>query len=572
MQKKWLIAEPISEEFRNRFPEIDRVILQLLHNRSIRTQEEIDEFLNPDWGEDIHDPFLFRDMHKAVERISKAIKEGESIVVYGDYDADGVCAAVLLYDILTALGAKDVHVHLPHRETEGYGLNIPAVKELIKRKTQLIITCDCGTSNVEEVKLAQERGIDVILTDHHHQPAVMPAPFAMLNPHLEGETYPFHHLAGSGVAFKLAQALVTHDATHNKVLPEGYEKWLLDLVAISTVTDIMRLIGENRTLVHYGLVVLRKSRRVGIQELVKVMGNSLEVLDTFSIGFQIGPRLNAAGRMDHANAAFELLIEKDRAVAVELAKKLDAKNKERQKKTEAMVKEAEKQIGEIDDTSRVLFVYNPVWPVGLIGLVAGRLEDRYHRPAFAVSERGSEVVASGRSIPSFDITEALVRHKDFLLRFGGHTQACGFTMRKDRYEQFEKTFTAFAEKEISQSDLVPRLSADMEITLDEISWKLYGTVEKFEPFGEMNPRPRFVARKVKMVDVQHVGQNGRHVRLLVTHTSDVVRKVMAFGFGADGEKPFEPGDTFDILFEVSLNEWNGNRELQLKLIDAEKHP
>ncbi|MFC1687948.1 DHH family phosphoesterase, partial [Patescibacteria group bacterium] len=231
MQKNWTVADPISEEFRNKFPEIDRVILQLLHNRDIKTQKQIDEFMNPDWGEDVHDPFLFQDMKKAVKRIFLAIEKKESIVVYGDYDADGVCSSVILNDALKALGAQNVHVHLPHRETEGYGLNIPAVKELIKKKTDLVITCDCGTSNVEEVALAKEKGIDVIITDHHHEPDRLPQPYAFINPKLSKEAYPFKTLAGGGVAFKLVQALVIEDAKRDKILPEGFDKWLLDLVA-----------------------------------------------------------------------------------------------------------------------------------------------------------------------------------------------------------------------------------------------------------------------------------------------------------------------------------------------------
>ncbi len=567
MQKKWVIAEPITQEFQYRFPEIHPVILQLLHNRGIKTQQEIDEFLNPDWGEDIHDPFLFHDMRKAVERISNAIERKESIVVYGDYDADGVCSATLLYDILTALGAHHVHVHLPHRETEGYGLNMAAVKELIKKRINLIITCDCGTSNVPEITAAQEKGIDVIVTDHHHDPAVLPEPFAFINPQLSRERYPFRYLAGSGVAFKLAQALVAHDKKHAKKLSDGYEKWLLDLVAISTVTDMMRLVGENRTLVHYGLVVLRKSRRVGIQELVRVMGGNLEKLDTFSLGFQIGPRLNAAGRVDHANVAFELLIEKDRERAKVFAEKLNQKNKQRQSMTESMVKDAEKQLGTVTNSKKILFVKHKSWSIGLIGLVAGRLADRYHRPVFALTYRGTELVASGRSIPQFDITQSLVDNASLFTRFGGHAQACGFTMPGTAYDQFIDTFTRVGKKHIGDADLTPSLETDMEIRLEDITWDLYESIEKFEPFGENNRQPRFIARGVTLADVQPVGKDGKHLRLLVTHASEVTRKVIAFGFGNERKKHFPVGKKIDMVFEVSVNEWSGSRELQLKLID-----
>ncbi|MFA6908688.1 MAG: single-stranded-DNA-specific exonuclease RecJ [Patescibacteria group bacterium] len=569
MPKKWIVAPQITDDVRNRFPELHPVVLQLLYNRGVRTQEQIDEFLNPDWGEDVHDPFLFRDMQKAVDRIMRAIEKKESIVVYGDYDADGVCSSAVLHDILTDLGAHDVHVHLPHRETEGYGLNVPAVKELIKRGSQLIVTCDCGTSNIEEITLAQDSGIDVIVTDHHHQPAKLPKPYAFLNPQLEGETYPFRHLAGVGVAYKLAQALVMHDARTAHRLPEGYDKWLLDLVAISTVTDMMPLIGENRTLVHYGLVVLRKSRRAGIQQLVNVMGNTPEKLDTTSIGFQIGPRLNAAGRMDHANSAFELLIEKDATIATELAEKLDQKNKQRQRLTETLVKDAEKQISEKPE--HIMFVEGAEWPVGLIGLVAGRIADRYHRPVFAMTHKGEEIVGSGRSIEAFDITQALVEHAELFDRFGGHSQACGFTLPQERLELFKKTFHALGKKVLRSEDLVSVLSADMRLDLDRVDWELIGTLEGFEPFGEHNPKPRFVAEGVSLDEVIPVGKDGKHLRLMVSQASGLVRKVMAFS-GADGRNgKLTAGSRIDMMYEVSVNEWNGNREIQLKLIDSKPY-
>ncbi|MFH1235382.1 MAG: single-stranded-DNA-specific exonuclease RecJ [Parcubacteria group bacterium] len=565
MQKKWVIAEPISKEIRNKFPEIHPVILQLLFNRGIRTQEQIDEFMNPDWGEDIHDPFLFRDMRKAVERIRQAIQKGESVVVYGDYDADGVSASAILFETLTALGAKDVHVHLPHRETEGYGLNVPAVKELVKRKAHVIITCDCGTSNWEEVAVANKAGIDVIITDHHHEPKQMPEPFAFLNPQLSKETYPFKHLAGGGVAFKLIQGLVAEDRKKEKKLSEGFEKWLLDLVAISTVTDMMPLVGENRTLVHYGLVVLKKTKRIGLQALMKTARGRLEDIDTHTIGFQIGPRLNAAGRMDHANTAFELLIERSSEVAAEIAEKLDTKNRERQRLSEIMVKEAEKQL--VGSDERILIVQGKEWPVGIIGLVAGRMSDRYHRPAFALGEKGNDIVGSGRSVPNFDITGALAAHSDLFSRYGGHTQACGFTMPKKHLKAFHTTFKKIG-RQIPSKDLIPMEHADAEIGLDDVNWKLYEIAEKFEPFGEDNPFPRFVARGVEIVECQKVGKDGKHLRLQVRHASDLVRKVIAFGFS--GHEALTAGAKFDMMFEVSVNEWNGNRELQLKLVDARK--
>ena len=299
MEKIWRVAELVPVDVRSQFPELNPITLQLLWNRGLRDQKVIDEFLNPDWGGDIHDPFLFTQMRKAVDRILAGIAEKEKIIVHGDYDADGVCSSAVLITTLRALGA-DVDVYLPHREREGYGLNLQTIDHLHDvHKANLIITCDCGTSNHDEVARATELGMDVIITDHHHEPVKRPDAYAIINPQLKDSGYPFPHLAGSGVAFKVAQALI-RSAPGNTIggqTKEGFEKWLLDFVAISTVTDFMPLIGENRTLVKYGLVVLRKSPRPGIRALAEAMSSRQENFDTTTIGFQIGPRLNAAGRM-----------------------------------------------------------------------------------------------------------------------------------------------------------------------------------------------------------------------------------------------------------------------------------
>jgi single-stranded-DNA-specific exonuclease len=309
MERKWEVASKIDDEIKARFPEIAPTVLQLLWNRGLRTQAAIDEFLNPDYGRDLHDPFLFRDMSKACERLGRACREREKIAVHGDYDADGVCAAAIAVTTLRALGAE-AGVFLPHREIDGYGLNRRTVERLAAEGVKVIVTCDCGIANAAEVALAREKGMDVIITDHHALPAELPGAFATIHPQVPGETYPRDGLAGGGVAWKLAQALVRRAARGGVALPPGFEKWLLDLVAISSVADLVPLLGETRTLVKYGLVVLGKTRRVGLRELMLAAGVYAEdgrprrAIDSATIGFQIAPRLNAAGRLDHANAAF----------------------------------------------------------------------------------------------------------------------------------------------------------------------------------------------------------------------------------------------------------------------------
>lgn len=566
MTRKWFIAKKITEEFKSQFPEIHPIALQLLYNRGLKAQAAIDEFLNPDYGQDIHDPFLFRDMEKAVKRIFQAIEKGEKVTVHGDYDADGVSATVIAVSTLRALGAE-VHVHIPHRALEGYGLSINTVNELIKNGTKLIVTVDCGIASQKEVILAKSKGIDVIITDHHEPQPELPPADAIINPHLAGEPYPFKDLAGSGVAFKLANALVATDA--GKKLKSGFEKWLLDLVAIGTIADCMPILGENRTLVRYGLIVLRKSRRPGLQELAGQARISLEAIDTGAVGFTIAPRLNAAGRLDHANTAYELLITEDRQEAERIASNLEKTNQERQRVTEKIVNEAKQQIGTVEK-QRVLFAVGRDWPVGVVGLVAGRLSDEYARPVMIMGGKKDEITGSGRSIPEFDITAALIKCRDLLEHFGGHAAACGFTLKQEHLKAFEKKMSEQAEAAIQQEDMVKKTFIDSEVSLPDINWGLMQLLDQFEPFGEENLQPRFVTYGLTLVDMQKVGLDGKHLRLRVKHGEET-GKIIAFGFGNSWGNRLKIGDTIDAVFEVSVHEWNGSREIQLKLVDLKRN-
>ncbi|MDP2789714.1 MAG: single-stranded-DNA-specific exonuclease RecJ [bacterium] len=569
MEKVWRVAELVSTEFKSQFPELNPITLQLLWNRGLREQTAIDEFLNPDWGGDIHDPFLFTQMRKVVDRILAGIAAKEKIIVHGDYDADGVCSSAVLITTLRALGA-DVDVYLPHREREGYGLNLQTIDHLHDvHKANLIITCDCGTSNHDEVARATELGMDVIITDHHHEPAKRPAAFAIINPQLKDSGYPFPHLAGSGVAFKVAQALIRSSVgeTVGGQTKEGFEKWLLDYVAISTVTDFMPLVGENRTLVKYGLVVLRKSPRPGIRALAEAMSSRQENFDTTTIGFQIGPRLNAAGRMDHASTAFRLLISTDAEEATAIAAALNQSNVDRQKLTETIVNQAKKSIGTVTPARKLLAAVGEGWPVGVVGLVAGKLADANHRPVLVMAKQGEEVVGSGRSIPGYDITDALLRHKQLLTRFGGHAGACGFTMPAENAPAFVKGMEEDAAKRLTEKDLQDVVRVDIDLALPDVTWSLLDTIELLEPYGEGNPKPTFSCRGMIVTELQPVGKEGKHLRIVVNHTVPEPRKFISFGGGEKYGKTITIGDKIDAVFTVDRNEWNGTAELQLKVVD-----
>jgi len=560
----WKLPHKPTQDFIEKFPELHPVAVQLLYNRGLKTQQQIDEFLNPDYSQDVHDPHLFKDMEKACQRIYQAIKNKELITVYGDYDADGVSASVILWSILKNLGAP-VDVYLPHREKEGYGLNKKAVEQ-IATKSKLIITCDCGISNIEEVSLANSLGVDVIITDHHTIPETLPKALAIIHPQVKGEIYPFKYLAGGGVAFKLAQALLSHQ--HNDFSAkekEVNEKWLLDMVALSTVADMVPLLGENRTLLKYGLMVLKKTRRLGLKKLIQVANLDIDKIDARTIGFSLAPRVNAAGRMDHANLAYYLMIEEDEDQATKLASDLNQSNLDRQKLTEKIVKEAKAQ--NIDVNEPLLSFYSPDWASGLTGLVAGRLSRDYSRPVFVMTKVDEVIVGSGRSIPEFNIIQALQANEKMLIKYGGHPQACGFSISADQREEFVKVIKLLAVQKLKNVQFQPSLDIELAINFEDISWELLDLLEKFHPYGQNNPEPLFMSTGLSVTSIRQVGGDGQHLKLEVAK-GNKSRGAIAFGLG---KISLELGDKIDIVYNLTINQWNGNREIQLIIKDIKNN-
>lgn len=590
MSKKWIIAPAVPEEFFTAHPELPPIVARLMYNRNLRTQEQIDEFLNPDYSQDIHDPFLFVDMEKAVKIIFDCIAGDKNIVVHGDYDADGVCASTIIISCLKKLGAKNVSVFLPHRETDGYGLNLNTVRALKEKNTDLIITCDCGVSNTPEVRLAKELGMQVIITDHHSIPAQIPPADAIIHPKMPNEKYPDKTLCGGAVAFKLIQALLkTHKKTNEFLIDgqthEAFEKWQLDLAAIASIGDMVPLLGESRTITRYGLTVLNKTKNLGLRKLMFVAGLTDEngqmkrgEIDAGAVGFQIVPRINAAGRMDHANVAFALLMSEDEHEAENLAWALNQNNLDRQKLTENLVAQAIKQVKETDqENNSAIFILGEGWPTGILGLIAGRLKDMYYKPAIVMGLNRGEITASGRSISEFNMVAAIQNNSEFFAKFGGHPQACGFTLKSlDVLEAFKKRFNEVAAEQTKEVELVPQINIDTEIDLDDINWTLYDLLQKFEPFGMNNEEPKYVARGLTITGITPVGQDGKHLKLMLKHNSQVVRKTIGFGLGDinrhkdDWKNNLHLGDKIDMAFSIEANEWNGNRELQMTISDIKK--
>ena len=448
LQKIWRIAEPFPNSFKDKFPHLSDIILQLLWQRQLDTPEKIEEFLHPDWASHVHDPFIFRDMEKSVARIYEAKKNGETIGIFADYDSDGVCGGAVLATTFRAIGVPYL-TYIPHRELEGYGLKNAAIDFFKTEKVRLIITCDCGIANREQIAYAAEQGIDVIVTDHHTAPPDLPdRAFALLHPHLPNEPYPFKDLSGGGVAFKFAQGILRPYDGELKydgqiITTDGFEKWLLDLVAIAAVADMVPLLGESRTLVKHGLIVLNKNRRLGLQKLFSIAKITPGKLDTRSIGFQIAPRINAAGRMNHANNAFKLLMSLDPTEAEGFATELQLNNVARQKLTEKITKEVFALIEDQKLAEQpVIYALNPDWPLGLMGLVAGKVADQFNRPTLLFTLKEGRPAASARSVPSFNLIIGLQAHADYFAHFGGHPAAAGLTLKSQEvFEEFKQKFS-----------------------------------------------------------------------------------------------------------------------------------
>lgn len=564
LNKIWKVKSPAPKKFHEKHSEYLPVMRQLFWNRGLKTKKEIEQFFNPNYDKDLHSPYLLKNIRLAVRRINSAIDKNEHILIYGDYDVDGVCGATLLKQVFEKLGATYISVYIPHRSEEGYGLNIAAIKKFTEDGVHLIVTVDCGSTNIDEIKYAQEHGIDVIVTDHHQ--VLDDVNFILINPHQSSDKYPFKDLSGTGVAFKLAQALID---THRKkrtpgVLNHGWEKWLLDLVALATVADVMPLTGENRTLVKYGLLVLAKTKRHGLRALMKSAKVTPSALSSYTIGFILGPRINAAGRMEHAKLAFDLLNTDNDEVASTLALQLNEKNRERQ----ALVADILKEIRSSDiGADSCIFEGREHWPIGVLGIVAGRLADRYNRPSFIYQKKKTVLVGSVRTPHGFNAIKILENCNEFLQRFGGHEQAGGFTADIKHETALGKALTETIINYTGPTHVSPTIEVDAKMQTNEISHDIVEQLKKFEPHGEANTKPVFLLSGVQLANIRMVGVKRNHFKC------DIVSDNMQFkaiGFNFTEATALKNGDNVDILFNLEEDDWNGNSELSLKLMDVKK--
>ncbi len=600
--KIWQILPKIDDQATKANPDVNLVLLQLLYNRGLKDPASIKVFLAGDLGPEqtlqlgpeasrFYDPFLFKNMAAAVDLIIKHIKAGNKIVVYGDYDADGVTSSVILLETLRILHAV-VEVYLPDRVSEGYGLNKAALNQIAAQGVKLIITVDNGIRNKAEAAIAKKLGLDIIITDHHILPEeIKDLPECLyINPSDQNDNYPWKYLAGVGVSFKLITALLAKSNLSDNQKQLISER-CLDLVAIGTVADMVSLLGENRQLVKKGLEILNQNRRLGLNELIKVAKiNGGRRLEAWNIGWQIGPRLNAASRLAHANSAFALLTTTDENEAKELASELNARNISRQQITEEISSQVEAQI---DPNNLPLVIVglagsDQIWNEGVIGLVAGRIAEKYYRPTLIITrlieEAEFDVEAkklvpkkvsfkgSGRSVEEFNLIAAIESCADLLDKYGGHPMACGFSVKEEgKLQEFRDRLSELAAKELDPALLVPKLKIEAELGLDVINLELADQVNQLAPYGQNNPQPRFVSYGLRLDDIVTMGFDNQHIKLRLSSPAGEegrAKSVWALAFGAAQEyQNFKVGDVIDLVYYLEVNEFNGRREPQLKIVD-----
>lgn len=535
---------------------ISEITAQLLSNRGIDNIKDAGEFIACSLSS-CHDPFLLKDMDKAVRRIKKSINNKEKILVYGDYDVDGMTSVAILKQALINLGAV-VETYIPNRLEEGYGLNINAVKKSLKDGVSLIVTVDCGISSFKEIEYANALKIDVIVTDHHEiVNSRVPAAYAIINPLQESCGYPFKHLAGVGLAYKLVKAL--YDGT------SFFAEDFLDLVSLGTIADIVPLKGENRILAKKGLDEINKRNRIGLNALTEVSGLNGKDVSSGHIGFILGPRINAMGRTGSPQKALDLLLSDNKEEALKLAKMLDAENRNRQKIESKILDEALSKIErEVNfKNHKIIVLGSEGWHPGVIGIVASRIADRFYRPTIMVSLDGKYGKGSGRSVEKFNLFDVLLQCKDLLMGFGGHEGACGLTIEKDRLDEFRDKINMEAENYVSEDVFSPQLDIDMEIPLNMLTENVIAEIESLAPFGEENPRPIFSSRNLIVKDgPRQIGKKG--FKMWVTDNNITCEAV---SFGRNELTAPKNGSGVELAYMPSINDWQGLQSIQLELKD-----
>lgn len=565
MEKRWLLKErgdahvvtTLATEMA-----VPAAVANLMVQRGITTKSQAEEFFNPSLTS-LHDPFLMKDMNRAVDRISTAISRNEKILVYGDYDVDGTTSVALLYSFLRERHSN-LDYYIPDRYHEGYGLSSRGIDYAANGNCRLIIALDCGIKAADKVKYARSKGIDIIICDHHLPGDEIPAATAVLDPKQPGCNYPYKELSGCGVGFKLMQAYCkVQNIPFEKIVP------YLDLVAVSIGSDIVPMTGENRILAYFGLKQLNDSPRLGFQKIIE-KAKIRKPLAIEDVVFRIGPRINAAGRMESGSKAVELLISQNPQDALMICDAIDINNDDRRKKDTEITSEARRMVSE--DTrmgnARTTVLFHQGWHKGVIGIVASRLIETYYRPTVILTEsKDGFATGSARSVPGYDLYQAIESCSDLLESFGGHMFAAGLTLKQENLQEFRARFEKFVSETIRDEHLVPSINVDEEIPLEDVTPELYRSLERFQPFGPDNTAPVFVSRRVKTLACQPVGNNGMHLKLSFARHIGEPLGAIAFGQADMIETFRESGGVVDIAYSVEMNEFRGKSSVQLNIKD-----
>lgn len=560
MNKKWQVYEVNEEQVEQISKEnnINKLIATILSNKGLANKEDINKFLKPARG-DFHNPYNMPDMEKAVERIIKAKEAGEKVIIYGDYDVDGITSITVLKSFLHDIGIEAAY-YIPNRLNEGYGLNIPAVEKIASQGYNLMITVDCGISCIEEVKRANELGMEVIVTDHHEVGDVLPEAIAVVDCKRKDNKYECRDLAGVGVAFKLSQALSIRLGLDEK----EYLKYL-DIVCIGTISDIVPLVDENRVISKLGLMLVNQTKNMGLKGILAASG--YKNIDSTAVSFGVAPRLNACGRMGHADEALKLFLSKNLNEVQELTTLLNNYNKTRQDIEKAIYEDALAQIEQKSlDKNRAIVVSGSNWHHGVIGIVSSKITEMYFKPSILLCLEDGIAKGSGRSIPGFDLYDALTKCQDTLGRFGGHAMAVGLTLKQEDIEKFAQKFENIAEEQHIE-EIIPVIKIDAKVNLSEINKQMVESLEMLEPFGEANKKPIFLFKNLKVDSIRALSE-GKHLRLTV-RDNNVIVNAIGFNMGALADD-YRIGDKIDVVGTLEINSFNGVDSIQINLKDLMK--
>lgn len=559
------LKAPLPPSVRNALASYDELTSTLLYARGIMTEEAARTFFAREYETGLHDPFLLSDMEKAVVRILRAMAEGEKIGVYSDYDCDGIPGAALWHDFLTAIGYTNFIIHIPHRHEDGYGLNNEALDSLAKEGVTLLVTVDCGSTDVEQALHAKALGIDLIITDHHELSTILPDAYAIVNPKCEGSRYPFAGICGTGVAYKLITALISRG---NFSLTSGYEKWFLDLVGLATIADMVPLVDENRIFAHYGLLVMRKGRRLGLQHLFRIMKMDAKHVTEDDIGFMIAPRINAASRMGVPRDAFSLLTAHTEKDAGMYARHLDGINNERKGMVALMVKEVKHKLSLRSTIDDVLVIGDPKWRPALVGLAANTLMEEYQRPVFVWGRDGREVLKGSCRSNGASVVVLMEKISHALLEYGGHHMAGGFAVKEEYIHTFgemlNEAYRSIAVDEIAERGEIAEV--DAVLSLESITPALVRTLDAFAPFGKDNAKPLFLFRAVTPYKVEVFGKQKAHTKIVFRAQGHEINAISFFTLPEGYDIPLEAGSPVDLVAHVEESFYGGRTEIRLRVV------